>query len=113
MDGEWQLLNLIFTVDLGILVSLLHEFLLLIVIAVLDLDRVKLIECPVLLGSLCSLDIVVGFLFQIMQFQVPVRHDVELSQLPLLGLLASLFLQGNQPMRQLTFGGSGPGLLSG
>lgn len=100
--------------SLSLLVSVFEELLLFFVIAEFDLNGVEFVMSPVLLGSLSPLDIIVCFLFQVMQLQVTVGHNVKLTQFSLLSSLASLFLLSNEIRKDsLTFGGSGPGRLSG
>ena len=83
---------------------MLNIVLLFIVVAVLHLNRVKLIIFPVLLGSFGSLDVIVGLFLQVVELQVAVGHDVEFPQLALLGSLACLFLFTKSDQSQTYFG---------
>lgn len=60
LNGDGQLFDLVFTVDLSLLRSLFVECLLLLLVTVGDCNGVVLVRLPVLLGGLGAHDVNIG-----------------------------------------------------
>lgn len=70
MDSEWELLDLVLSVNLGLLVPLLPELGLLLMVVIVAVDDVEIVRLPVFEGCFGLVDLVVSNHLIIMVFQV-------------------------------------------
>jgi len=99
LNCEWQLFDLIFTMDLGLFLSILQEFRFFLCIIISAGNWVKVVSVPVFLGSLCLLNLLVSSHLRIMVLQILIGDNiVVLEPLVHVGLLFRLFLIGLWPL---------------